>query len=62
MREFIEALRNGTSYDWINENGWKFNANELLYILKEYDSAISNSLNADDIFEYLADEFEGSEY
>ena len=29
MKEYIDALKNGKGYDWISNNGWKLNKDDL---------------------------------
>lgn len=36
MKEFLQALENGTAYDYIANNSHNMSKNELATILKEY--------------------------
>ena len=40
MREYLKALRNGNSYDYICNHGHEFTKDELITIIKELDYAI----------------------
>ena len=40
IHEFLEALKNGNSFDWISNNGYDLNKDDLIRIIKEYDYAI----------------------
>ena len=59
MNEFIEALKNGRSYDWISSNGHSLNKYELIDIIREYDYAIHDccsTYEAKEIYEAVAEE------
>lgn len=60
MKEFIRALREGKSYDWIANHGWELNKDELIRIIKEYDYEIHREMRDADINSYnnVADELE----
>ena len=40
MKAYLEALRNGNSYDYICDHGHEFTKDELITIIKELDYAI----------------------
>ena len=46
MKNFIEALKNGRGFDWIAEHGHSLNKYELIDIIKEYDYAIQDNVDA----------------
>ena len=46
MKNFIEALKNGRDFDWIAEHGHSLNKYELIDIIKEYDYAIQDNVDA----------------
>ena len=48
MKEFIAALRDGKSYEWIANHGWELNKDDLIRIIKEYDYAIHSMKHYDD--------------
>lgn len=54
MKEYMVALRNGTSYDWIANHGWELSKDELINIIKEFDYATSYSIDAEDIYDKVA--------
>lgn len=61
MNEFIEALRKGSSYGWIANNGYNLSKYELIDIIKEYDYAIHISATIDSesyMYNVVADNLE----
>ena len=58
MTEYIEALRNGNSYDYICQHGHEFTKDELITIIKELDYAIYSeakyAVKASEIYEAAA--------
>ena len=58
MKAYIEALRNGNSYNYICEHGYEFTKDELIDIIKELDYAIYSeakyAIKASDIYEAVA--------
>lgn len=58
MKAYIEALRNGNSYNYICEHGYEFTKDELIDIIKELDYAIYSeakyAIKASDIYEAAA--------
>jgi hypothetical protein len=62
MREYLEALRNGKSYDYICNHGHEFTKDELITIIKELDYAIYSeakyAIKASDIYEAAATNME----
>ena len=58
MKEYIEALRNGNSYDYICQHGHEFTKEELIDIIKELDYAIYSeakyAVKASEIYEAAA--------
>lgn len=56
---FIEALRKGRGFDWIANHGHNLSSYELINIIKEYDYAIQDNVDAYDaksIYNAAADE------
>ena len=62
MKEYIEALRNGNSYDYICQHGHEFTKEELIDIIKELDYAIYSeakyAIKASEIYEAAATNIE----
>lgn len=59
IKEFIEALKEERSYDWISRNGWGLTKDELIDIIKEYDFAIHSMKSYDskeDVYDSIAEE------
>ena len=58
MKGYIEALRNGNSYNYICEHGYEFTKDELIDIIKELDYAIYSeakyAIKASEIYEAAA--------
>jgi hypothetical protein len=58
MKAYLQALRNGNSYDYICNHGHEFTKDELIDIIKELDYAIYSetkyALKASDIYEAAA--------
>ena len=58
MMAYIEALRNGNSYDYICQHGHEFTKDELIDIIKELDYAIYSeakfAIKASEIYEAAA--------
>ena len=48
MKEYIDALKNGKGFDWISNNGWKLNKDELISIVKELEYAIYSECDSFD--------------
>ena len=63
-KAYIEALRNGNSYDYICQHGHEFTKYELIDIIKELDYAIYSeakyATKASDIYEAAATNMEDS--
>ena len=55
MDEFINALRNGSAYDWISNHGWELSKDELITIIKEYEFQVDED---SDVHEKIAVELE----
>lgn len=64
MKAYIEALRNGKSYDFICQHGHEFTKDELIDIIKELDYTIYSeakyAVKASDIYEAAATNMEDS--
>lgn len=45
MKQYIEALKEGKSFDWIANYGFRLNKYELIDIIKELSYAISDKLD-----------------
>ena len=62
IKEFIAALREGKSYDWIANHGWELSKDELCRIIKEYDYAIYSktkmAYKEQEVYDCVADELE----
>ena len=62
MKAYIEALRNGNSYDYICQHGHEFTKDDLIYIIKELDYAIYSeakyAIKASEIYEAAATNME----
>lgn len=56
MRDYIEALRAGNGYEWINKHGYDLDFNDLIRIIKELDYAIRDALIPKNIYNTAADE------
>jgi hypothetical protein len=58
MKGYLEALRNGNSYDYICQHGHEFTKDELITIIKELDYAIYSeakyAIKASEIYEAAA--------
>ena len=58
MAAYLEALRNGNSYDFICQHGHEFTKEELIDIIKELDYAIYSeakyAVKASEIYEAAA--------
>lgn len=62
IHDFMEALKEGKSFDWISNNGHDLNKDDLIRIIKEYDYAIYSMGICDEkedlydtVYENLAD-------
>lgn len=59
MKGYLEALRNGNSYDYICDHGHEFTKDELITIIKELDYAIYSeakyAIKASEIYEAAAE-------
>lgn len=62
IKSFIEALREGKSYDWIANNGYNLGKEDLCRIIKEYDYAIYKktklAYTEQEVYNCVADELE----
>ena len=57
MKEYIQALRVGKGYEWINQHGFDLNKDDLIKIIKELDYAIGEDcINPDVVYDTAADE------
>ena len=62
IKAYLEALRNGNSYDYICDHGHEFTKDELVTIIKELDYAIYSeakyAIKASEIYEAAAENIE----
>ena len=59
MKQFIQAIREERSYDWICNHGWELNKEDLINIVKEFDYAIGSMKEWEskyDVYESIVEE------
>ena len=62
LKEYIEALKNGNSYQYICDNGHSMSKSELCDIIKEFDYIVNDlsirNIGSSIYLEYVADSIE----